>query len=194
MKPFETPGLKNVMPVDFYELIVQFDDLTYRCFAPGTSKLYDHFPFMAYPDKLRSFVFDTDCITWRNGISLDKTFIYQNSEQATLTGLKYQSLTVGFKNQAPTPEHQSHHEYRFSIRPFDTVQPFVLEESIGGGHAEMGGSVALSLEALLSQQDWKDHLVKSGCEWTIEMITQHHGDQENLINMLVAGVCKRSAF
>lgn len=194
MKQLEIPGLKQVTPVDFYELIVQFDDLTYRCFSPGKSKLYDQFPFMAYPNKLRSLIFDPDRITWNNGASLHKTFIYQNSEQTAISSLKYRNMTIAFKNQAPTSEHQSHHEYRFSVRPFDTAQPFIVEASIGGGHTEMGGAIALSLNGLLDLPEWKDHLIKSGCDWAIELIAHHREDQGNLISLLTAEVCSRSVF
>jgi len=57
-------------------------------------------------------------------------------------------------NKAPT----QHHLYLFHIDQGSTT-PFVFEESIGGGHAERGGSVALGIDQLEAWPgDWREHL------------------------------------
>ncbi|QNK64576.1 hypothetical protein H7F33_08890 [Pedobacter sp. PAMC26386] len=190
----DIPNIKKVIPIDTYGLIFQFNNLEYRIFEPGKSGLYNKNAFLAYPNKLKSFTFKVDEIVWSNQVSFDKRFIYQNSHSISLDDLQRNYLTVSFKNQAPTTEHKTHHEYRFYLLPLNYDEPFVLEESIGGGHAEMGGSVRYSLKALLNSADWKDHLEKSGCAWAIDIIEQNTNDVEKTINAIVSEICKRSIF
>lgn len=92
---------------------------------------------------------------------------------------------ISFKNQAPTTKDERHHEYYFCIYSSDHEKPFMLGESIGGGHAERGGSITLSLEELLQHKDWKEHLEKSGCPWAIEVIEQYQPDIERIIDILI---------
>jgi len=94
--------------------------------------------------------------------------------------------TISFKNQAPTEQDNAHHEYYFCIYPSDHEKPFMLGESIGGGHAERGGSITLSLEELLQYKDWKEHLEKSGCAWAIEVIEQYQPDIDRVIDILIS--------
>ena len=190
----DIPNIKRVIPIDFYELIIQFEDSTYRIFSPEKNKLYDTYSFLAYPNKLKSFAYRAEEIKWRNGVCFDKTFIYQNSEAVDFGDLRTKSITAGFRNQAPTDQHSTHHEYRFSIQPFYPEKPFVLSESIGGGHAEMGGSIAYSPEELLSNTYWKEHAEKSGCAWIIDIIEQNQPDIEKTIDLLVGEICQRSQF
>ncbi|MCF6407127.1 hypothetical protein L3C95_29800 [Chitinophaga filiformis] len=99
---------------------------------------------------------------------------------------------ISFKNQAPTTEDKTHHEYYFCVYPLDHEKPFMLGESIGGGHAERGGSITLSLKELLQYKDWKEHMEKSGCDWAIEVIEQYQPDIERIINILISR--KQSRF
>jgi hypothetical protein len=102
-----------------------------------------------------------------------------------MSKLPNEYTTISFKNQAPTAEDKTHHEYHFCIHP-SSEKPFMLAESIGGGHAERGGSITLSLEELLQYKDWKEHMEKSDCTWAIEVIEQYHPDTERIIDILIS--------
>jgi len=95
-------------------------------------------------------------------------------------------IAISFKNQAPTEQDKTHHVYCFYIHPFNREKPFMLAESIGGGHAERGGSTTLSLKELLQYKDWKAHLEKSGCTWAIEVIEQYQPDIERIADILTS--------
>ncbi|MDG9927534.1 MULTISPECIES: hypothetical protein [unclassified Pseudomonas] len=56
-------------------------------------------------------------------------------------------LLVARRNAAPTAEHATHHLYALHLDRASTT-PFVFSESIGGGHGERGGSIALGLNDL----------------------------------------------
>lgn len=62
----------------------------------------------------------------------------------------------------------------------------MLAESIGGGHAERGGAITLSLAELLQYKDWKTHMEKSGCTWAIEVIEQYQPDIERITDILLS--------
>ncbi len=79
---------------------------------------------------------------------------------------------MGKRNVAPTKEDQHHHVYSFSIDLKTPEAPFVFEESIGGGHAERGGAIWLSVNEIEAWGDWRNHLKCSGCSWAIENIEQ----------------------
>ncbi|RQS07862.1 hypothetical protein DIE07_20275 [Burkholderia sp. Bp9002] len=73
-------------------------------------------------------------------------------------------------HQAPSPQHRTHHVYVFAVDAA-SVRPFIFEESIGGGHAELGGSIALRMCDLESWPgDWRAHLRQAGCEDAISVI------------------------
>lgn len=100
----------------------------------------------------------------------------------------YSYTTISFRNQAPTSKDERHHEYLFCVYPADHEKPFMLAESIGGGHAERGGAITLSLAELLQYEDWKEHMAKSGCAWAIEVIEQYQPDIERIIEILVSRI------
>ncbi|SHN37831.1 hypothetical protein [Chitinophaga sp. CF418] len=103
-----------------------------------------------------------------------------------MSKLPNEYTAISFKNQAPTTEDKTHHEYYFYIHPLNHGKPFMLGESIGGGHAERGGSITLSLEELLQYNNWKEHLEKSDCAWAIEVIEQYQPDIERIIDILIS--------
>jgi len=189
-----TPDIKSVVPIDFYELVIQFSNLEYSIFSPGKKKLYDKYSFMAYPNKLKAFKYDNDSIVWANGIRLSKCFFYDHSESTDISNLQSKYLTVGFKNQAPSEAHPTHDEYSLAMLPFNHTTTFVLSESIGGGHGERGGSVSLSLEKLFQYKNWKEHIEKADCAWAIDIIEQNQPAIEKIISLIVAEVCRRGKF
>ncbi|MBN3817544.1 hypothetical protein G3N57_13405 [Paraburkholderia sp. Se-20369] len=79
-------------------------------------------------------------------------------------------ITIGMKNVAPSTQHLTHHVYVFAVDA-SSVRPFIFEESIGGGHRELGGSIALRMCDLESWPgDWREHLRQAGCEGAIAVI------------------------
>lgn len=96
-----------------------------------------------------------------------------------------QWLRLGYKNQAPTLKHSTHHVYEVGLYPSNTETPFILSESIGGGHAEMGGSAILSIAGLLDREGWKEHFTLSGCEWAISLIEEYKDAPLTLMDELI---------
>ncbi|GAA1799059.1 hypothetical protein GCM10009682_20860 [Luedemannella flava] len=78
-------------------------------------------------------------------------------------------LRVAFRNQAPTREHPTHHLYYVYVVPFAS-KPFLIGESINGGHGEMGGSASLDLAEPRAWPGWEQHFALSGCGWAVPLI------------------------
>ncbi len=70
----------SILPIDYYELIIEFKNSELKCFSPEKLKLYEQYNFLAYPNKLKSFKYDQNQITWYNNIHFDKEYLYQNSQ------------------------------------------------------------------------------------------------------------------
>lgn len=184
--------IKSITPIDFFELIIAFSNGEVKVFSPQKLDLNDQYDFLAYPNKLRAFTFTPGTIIWFNGLSFESDFIYDNSDEIAMGLLAKKSLTIGSANQAPTKQHASHHVYSFSIFPFKLEKQFVLGESIGGGHAEMGGSVFYSLNELIESPDYATHLKLANCSWVVEMLTANGSDWQSVLNDIVVEVCKRA--
>lgn len=79
--------------------------------------------------------------------------------------------TLALRNVAPSDEHPSHDVYVVEIADADCPHPLRLSRSIGGGHAERGGSVELALDALDAWPgDWRQHLRHAGADWAIAVL------------------------
>lgn len=79
-------------------------------------------------------------------------------------------ICISSRNVAPTTAHPTHHVYSFHL-DLDSDHPFVFEESIGGGHAERGGAIALTLEQLETWPgNWRAHLQLAGAGHAIPPI------------------------
>ncbi|RQP14773.1 MAG: hypothetical protein EAS52_16815 [Parapedobacter sp.] len=185
--------IKSITPIDFFELAIAFSNGELKVFAPGKLKLYDQYNFLAYPNKLRAFTFTPRTITWFNGLSFGSDFIYDNSDEIAMELLVKKSVTIGFENQAPTKQHTTHHVYSFSIYPFKLEKQFVLGESIGGGHAEMGGCAFYSLNELIETPDYATHLKLANCSWVVEILTANGSDWKSVLNDIIVEVCKRAS-
>lgn len=187
--------MKNIIsitPIDYYELIIEFENGEFKIFSPEKLKLYEQHDFLAYPNKLKSYKYDNNKITWYNNFQLDKDFLYQYSILINQEQLERKGLSISSKNQAPTDKHPSHHEYYFMIYPFKNEKQFVIGESIGGGHGEMGGCGSFDLKEILENQELTNHLTLSNCSWAYDIMKANIFDNKNVINKLVLEVCKRS--
>jgi len=185
--------LTRAIPNESFQLILQFGGTEHRVLS--TSLLCQRFGWkeLAYPQHLKRFVWDEDKIVWSSGGTVDAEFLYENSTPVRLASLEQQTIRLSYKNQAPTTQHKHHHVFGVYLAPF-SEKLFRLDESIGGGHGDQGGSESLSLAELLARPDWKPHFQKSGCNWAIEAITNGVGVPEHLIDTLVRGACERNGM
>jgi hypothetical protein len=187
-----TPDLKNVIPIDWYELILELDNFEIKSFEPSKANLYKEYNFLAYPNRLRGYSFNKEKITWYNGIAFDKEFLYNHSQNIDSEKLKWKYVSISRKNQAPTDKHKTHHVYDISIKPFDEEKYIVLSESVGGGHGEMGDSSYYSIEELLKLSDWQSFFIMSDCGWGIDIIENSADNKEKIIKELIHGMLDRN--
>ncbi|WP_454858177.1 hypothetical protein [Rhizobium binxianense] len=93
-------------------------------------------------------------------------------------------IQISMRNIAPTDKHRTHHVYVFAIDR-DDVRPFMFEESIGGGHAEQGGAIALRwLELEDWHGDWREHLRRAGCPDAVGAIESAKNEEEAVAAVL----------
>ena len=183
--------IKKVTPTEQWELIIELSNSKYLIIK--TESMYDKgYDFLAYPNQLKAFTYDDKKITWKNGKSISINEIKEFAKTTSLDEIKNKNLRINYKNQAPTKQHKSHHVYGVYLYPFK--RQINIGESIGGGHAERGGSVTLSITELLNHKDWENHFLKSDCEWAIRIIKSSKNSEEKIFDELIKGICTRSNF
>lgn len=170
--------IKMVLPIDYYELIIETDRNKKYLFNPNELGLYEDHKFLAYPDKLRKFDLSDNSIKWENGSELRLKRILEVCKQLSKGEAKNKMITISSYNNAPTERHPSHHVYSVHLKPYNSEQLICLSESIGGGHGEMGGGHYYTLENLKTASNWKEHLIKSNCGWGIEIIESMNSEKE----------------
>ena len=174
-------SIKRVVPLESFKLIIEFDDGSFRQF-PSARVADTPLWFLAFPLKLRACDVTPGAMSWtaldktqmwdgqnvwEQEASLDVPALLEWSETVDFADLKTATLTLGMENRAPTEQDQRHHVYTVSIRPFCDDKWLVLGESIGGGFAERGGSVAPTLDSIDTFGDWKRHCQLAGCDWVV---------------------------
>lgn len=95
-------------------------------------------------------------------------------------------LLVARRNAAPTAEHATHHLYALHLDRASAT-PFVFSESIGGGHGERGGSIALGLDDLERWAgDWREHVRLAGAPQLVAVVETAlaTGSQADLVECL----------
>lgn len=132
--------LTNVMPNEQWQLVLEFAGEEHRLFDSSVARLEKGWPELAYPNKLKNVTFSDRGISWPGGRTLDSHYLYSKSKPVSAEVLAKQVLRLGYKNQAPTSEHPTHHVYGVYLYPY-RKQQFEVGESIGGGHGEMGALV-----------------------------------------------------
>ncbi|MFW3174136.1 hypothetical protein EX530_05480 [Xanthomonas phaseoli] len=79
-------------------------------------------------------------------------------------------VEIGRRNNAPSADDPTHDVCVFSIA-IDADQPFWLERSLRGGHAERGGCSMLALHELDAWRgDWRAEVTGAGCAWVIPLL------------------------
>ena len=181
----KSEGIKliKVIPIDWYELLIVFENDEIRSFEPSKYNLYDQYKFLAYLDKLRSFKVRGDKIQWTNGTTFSSDFLIQHSVKLEFDELKRKNLSIGRKNQAPTTEDQKHHVYDIAIRPYNSEMPIIVSESIGGGLGDRGGSRNIKIEEI---EEYKNHFELSNCFWACQLIKESNHDFREIMDVLIS--------
>lgn len=135
-----TVNLLRVVPTDRGHLVLEFAEHGFRVFDALVAYRTLGWEEFAYSHRVKQLAYDAHAVTWPNGRRLDAAYLLAHSAPIDAATLARQTLRLGFKNQAPTAMHASHHEYDVHLFPFGQ-RPFSVGESIGGGHAEMGIAV-----------------------------------------------------
>ena len=180
----EPKKITNVLPIDFYELIIETDNNKKYLFNPSELNLYEKYKFLAYPDNLRNFELRESSIIWKEGYEIQLDKIGDTCKILSQPEVQNKMITIASKNNAPTEKHQTHHVYSIHLKPYNSEQLICLAESIHGGHGEMGGGHYYSIESLLQLGTWKEHMNKSGCTWAIEIIESEKSERE-IVDKLV---------
>ena len=184
------PSLTNVIPNETWQLALEFDGQEIRLFDASIARAEKDWPELAYPHKFKHLTFDAHQVSWPGGRVLDAGYLYEKSKPIEGGALQRQVLRLGYQNQAPTPQHASHHVYGVWLCPFRD-RPFELGESIGGGHADTGGSAGFNLAGLRALPDWQHHFALSDCAWAVPLV-EAATDERALLNTLVKEVCRRA--
>ncbi|CAJ0809969.1 hypothetical protein [Ralstonia flaminis] len=184
------PALTNVIPNETWQLALEFEGQEIRLFDASIARAEKDWPEFAYPHKLKNLTFDAQQVSWPGGRVLDAAYLYEKSKPIEGWALQRQVLRLGYKNQAPTSQHSSHHVYGVWLCPF-RERAFELGESIGGGHADTGGSSGFSLAELQGSRGWQHHFDLSDCAWAVPLV-ETASDQAMLLNVLIRAVCRRA--
>ena len=191
-------SIRRVVPLEQFGLIIELDDGSLRQF-PNARMADTPLWFLAFPTRLRAV--DVSSVglqwssvnktlmwagqnVWAQEASLDVSALLEWSSPVSVKELEQALLTVAMTNQAPTEQDARHHEYFVGIRPFCEDNWIVLGESIGGGFAERGGSVALSMENLDSVSDWRQHCILAGCDWMVSLLEDEVSDAQRKAHIL----------
>jgi len=184
--------LFRVVPNEKWQLILDFGPDGTRLFDAAIARKELGWSQFAYPNNFKNLTYTDDSVRWGGGETLTSTWLHARSQPVPATGLEHEVLRLGYKNQAPTPQHRSHHVYGVYLAAFST-HPFRVGQSIGGGQAETGGWLELSLTSLLEWTEWKRHFELSDCGWAIGLIEDRANDEQRLIDTLVNEACRRAA-
>jgi hypothetical protein len=187
------PGLVRVVPTERWRLALEFTSGEVRLFDCSVARLHREQPALdwsalASPERFKHLQFDAGRVWWPGNHVLEADYLFTASTPLTGQELENQLLRVAFRNQAPTQEHPTHHVYYVCVVPFG-ARPFLIGESINGGHGEMGGSVSLGLAGLKAWQGWQEHFELSGCGWAVPMIGS---DERSAVDAVVREVCRRA--
>ena len=174
--------LKNVFLTDDWQLIVEFNNSTFRLL--NCKDLKNEYLLGPLSFQLKKFNFSENEIKWKNGKSIDlKTFI-EFSKKAELKDIQYSKITIGIQNQAPTIYDTIHHVYYVLLCPFNKNKPFIIGEHIGSGLDDSGGCSQFSIKELIALSDWKKHFTCANCDWAIEIIEKYQNDSLKVIELI----------
>lgn len=187
------------VPIDHFNLIITFEDGGLRK-LPNVVLRDTEIWFLAFPMKLRSYIDLADGLKWQPSdkrlnwdgknvwdgeVTLSSSDLLKIPDLISKAEVQSSLLTIGMKNQAPTEQDARHHEYFVAIRPFESDKWLVFGESIGGGFAELGGSIALSSEELIQRENWESHCVLAGCDWVVPILKSKDKRDDNIVDDII---------
>ena len=184
-----TPTIRRVVPDEQWHLTIEFAAGEFRQFAADKAHRPEGFDALAYPNVFKKLTYDAAAVRWAGIGAIDAATLHRESTPMSAEQLRRHVLRVGYHNRAPTTEDAAHHVYGVYLTPFDPA-PFCLGESIGGGHAERGGSQSYGLTELRARPDWQGFFELSGCDWAIPIV-QDGDDLDALLDRLVRAICAR---
>ena len=191
--------IKRVVPIDHFNLLIKFEDGGLRKF-PNIVLRDTEIWFLAFPMKLRSYIQEADGLRWQSidkqlnwdgknvwdgEVVLSSSDLLKMSDSISQDDVQSSLLTIGMKNQAPTEQDERHHEYFVAVRPFEPDKWLVFGESIGGGFAERGGSIALSSEELSQRENWESHCVLAGCDWVVPILKGKDKRDDDIVDDII---------
>jgi hypothetical protein len=187
------PALIRVVPTERWQLALEFASGEVRLFDCSVARLQRERPerdwsALASPERFKHLGFAAERVWWRDGLALESEYLFTASIPLKGRDLENPLLRVAYRNQAPTPEHPTHHVYYVCVVPFG-VRPFLIGESINGGHGELGGSTSLGLAELRAWRGWEGHFALSGCGWAVPLIGS---DERASVDAVVREVCRRA--
>lgn len=183
-----THRISFVLPNEKWELVIEFED-GHRLFKASIAREEFDWQELAYPHKLKNLLYTEQQVEWPGGRILKSDYLYKKSVPLPPESLQFETLRLGYENQAPTDKHPSHHVYCVYLYPFHD-KPFAVGESIGGGHAEVGYSMNYTLAELKAMPDWERHFDLSGGAWAILLVSDAT-DSGALLKHLVKEICQR---
>lgn len=186
-----THGLIRAVPNEQSDMVLQFEGPEYRLFDTLILYREKNWHQLAYPQHLKNFTLTPDAVCWHQAGTVDAAFLYRRSAPLEQARLEQQVLRLGYKNQAPTSEHNSHHVYGVYLARF-SEKPFRVGESIGGGMADRGYGRDYSMQELLLWPEWKHFFELSGCAWAIPLLESLAAEPERLLDLLVSEACRRN--
>ncbi|HEX7814018.1 hypothetical protein [Dyella sp.] len=187
------PGIHRVAPNETWQLVIEFAGSEHRLFNASIAREDLGWTQLAYPRTFKHLTYTEQHVAWPQVGELPASYLYEHSVPLTAERRENQLLRLSYKNQAPTTEHPSHHVYDVHVYPFST-RLFGVGQSIGGGHAEMGGSRRVTVDQLLAMPQWEQHFVLAGGEWAIPAIRKYDGHVAALSHLLVQEICRREGL
>jgi hypothetical protein len=187
-----TPTIRRVVPDEQWHLTIEFAAGEFREFTADKAHRPEGFDALAYPTVFKTLTYDAAAVRWAGIGAIDAATLYRASIPMSAEQLRQHVLRVGYHNRAPTAEDPAHHVYGVYLYPFDPA-PFCLGESIGGGHAERGGSRSYGLAELRAWPGWRGFFELSGCDWAIPIV-QAGDDLDVLLDRLVHAICARGGM
>jgi hypothetical protein len=192
-----TLTIRQVVPDEQWQLAIEFwtgefRASEFRLFRADKAHRPEGFDALAYPTVFKMLTYDAAAVRWTGIGAIDAATLYLKSAPMSEDQLRRHVLRVGYHNRAPTTEDPAHHVYGVYLTPFDPA-PFCLGESIGGGHAERGGSQSYGLAELRARPDWQGFFELSGCDWAIPIV-QDGGDIDVILDRLIRAICARGGM
>lgn len=187
----KTHTMTRVVPNDSWGLVVEFGYTEHRLVDSSVLRARMTWPLKDHANKLKQFAYTETSVVWSGMIEMTAEYLYEHSTLLTDEQRERQSLSLSYTNRAPTAQDEKHHVYGVNLYPF-SANLILLEESIGGGHAERGGASRMTPADLLARHDWKRHFERAGGEWAIPMIGNHTDQPAVLSDLLVREICRRA--